>query len=160
MLVAYMMRVNWKSLDETERGWRGGKQAGRSRDIGNVPRSQICDEVIGKYWRCLSSLILDLVHFKEQTIIHRMHFTIKSGEEMLLFVCYVYKRERVRAPQIKWGFARSTVIKGFQEWQTKVRKCICVYVPSAPVRNVSAVIFGKCFHNVNDFWDASRKESL
>ena len=63
----------------------------------------------------------------------------------------------VRAPQMKRGFPRST-IKGVQEWHTKVIKS--VYVPSAPIRNVSAVIFWECFHNVNDFWDASRKESL
>ena len=48
--------------------------------------------------------------------------------------------------------------KGVQEWHTKVIKN--VYMPSAPIRNVSAVIFWECFHNVNDFWDASRKESL
>ena len=48
--------------------------------------------------------------------------------------------------------------KGVQEWHTKVMKI--VYVPSTTIGNVSAVIFWECFHNVNDFWDASRKESL
>ena len=57
----------------------------------------------------------------------------------------------------KMGFATAT-IRGVHEWHTKVRKS--EYVPSTPIGNVSAVIFWECFHNVNDFWDASRKEGL
>ena len=78
--------------------------------------------------------------------------------QIILFVSDFYKRAgSVKPPQIKWGFSRATM-KGFQEWHTKVKKS--EYVPSAPIGNVSAVIFWESFHNVNDFWNASRKEGL
>ena len=108
MLNSSILRINQENFGRDKIG--GGSSTGRSQDIGNVPRSQICDDkLIGKYSLCLSFSIQWMVVsiWKiRNNLLKVPQWTMSTHEQ------------RFGTPQMKWVFLK-VYKKRVQEKQSR-----------------------------------------